>query len=180
MPVHAPHVSIIDIQGLILTILLPLCRITQGGTIMTEVQPMDELSKTAVEKALEAIQPLIHRTPVFTSSSLSNALPGKNKLYFKAENMQKGGAFKFRGASYSLGRLTESQLSKGVCTHSSGMFLLGCYLCAQYDPSLAPGNHAGALALAAKERGVGCFVVMVSDEQPAPAPRPTLTATGSV
>ncbi|OBZ70106.1 putative serine racemase [Grifola frondosa] len=64
-----------------------------------------------------------------------------NTIYFKAENLQKGGAFKFRGASYSLSCLTDDELSKGVCTHSSG-------------------NHAGALALAAKERGIKCFVVM--------------------
>ena len=41
-------------------------------------------------------------------------------MYFKAENLQKGGAFKFRGASYSLSCLTPEQLAKGVCTHSSG------------------------------------------------------------
>ncbi|EIW61527.1 tryptophan synthase beta subunit-like PLP-dependent enzyme [Trametes versicolor FP-101664 SS1] len=99
------------------------------------------LTRASILAAHEAIVHQIHRTPVFTSSSLSALLPGKNTLYFKAENLQKGGAFKFRGASYSLSRLTAQELERGVCTHSSG-------------------NHAGALALAAKERGAKCYVVM--------------------
>lgn len=107
----------------------------------TPSPPNLALNRSSVQSALEIIQPLIHRTPIFTSSSLSASLPGQNSLYFKAENLQKGGAFKFRGASYSLSCLTKAELEKGVCTHSSG-------------------NHAGALALAAKERGVKCYVVM--------------------
>ena len=79
-----------------------------------------DLTRSGVLAAHAAIKPLIHETPVFTSSSLSASLPNDNKLYFKAENLQKGGAFKFRGASYNLSRLTEEQLAKGVCTHSSG------------------------------------------------------------
>ncbi|OJT15485.1 Serine racemase [Trametes pubescens] len=79
------------------------------------------LTRTSILAAHKAIAPHIHRTPVFTSSSLSALLPGKNTLYFKAENLQKGGAFKFRGASYSLSRLTAQELERGVCTHSSGM-----------------------------------------------------------
>ncbi|KAI0658627.1 tryptophan synthase beta subunit-like PLP-dependent enzyme [Cubamyces menziesii] len=99
------------------------------------------LTRASILSAHDAIAHQIHRTPIFTSSSLSTALPGKNALFFKAENLQKGGAFKFRGASFSLSRLSADELAKGVCTHSSG-------------------NHAGALALAAKERGVKCYVVM--------------------
>lgn len=99
------------------------------------------LSRASIISAHEAIKPIIHRTPIFSSSTLSASLPNKNTLYFKAENLQKGGAFKFRGASFSLTRLTEEELAKGVCTHSSG-------------------NHAGALALAARERGAKCYVVM--------------------
>ncbi|KAI0337950.1 tryptophan synthase beta subunit-like PLP-dependent enzyme [Trametopsis cervina] len=103
-----------------------------------------DLSRSSVQDAHDVIKPLIHETPVFTSASLSASLPNHNTLYFKAENLQKGGAFKFRGASYSLSCLSPEELSKGVCTHSSG-------------------NHAGALALAARERGVDCFVVMPSN-----------------
>ena len=89
---------------------------------MSDEPSQGELKRVSVQAAHEAIKPFIHRTPVFSSRSLSNMLVGKNDLYFKAENLQKGGAFKFRGASYSLGRLTEDQLRKGVCTHSSGMY----------------------------------------------------------
>ncbi|KZT06466.1 tryptophan synthase beta subunit-like PLP-dependent enzyme [Laetiporus sulphureus 93-53] len=99
------------------------------------------LTRSSVQTAHKVIKPRIHHTPIFASSSLSASLPGQNTLYFKAENLQKGGAFKFRGASYSLSCLTKEELDKGVCTHSSG-------------------NHAGALALAAKEQGVKCYVVM--------------------
>ncbi|KAL7282745.1 hypothetical protein ACG7TL_004220 [Trametes sanguinea] len=109
--------------------------------ISKEAVPPLPLTRASVLAAHETISPLIHRTPIFTSSSLSASLPGKNTLYFKAENLQKGGAFKFRGASFSLSCLSPGELEKGVCTHSSG-------------------NHAGALALAAKERGVKCYVVM--------------------
>lgn len=79
------------------------------------------LVRSSVLAAHEAISSIVHRTPVFTSSSLSESLACKNTLYFKAENLQKGGAFKFRGASYSLSCLTADELAKGVCTHSSGM-----------------------------------------------------------
>ena len=81
------------------------------------------LVRDSVVTAHDKIASLIHRTPVFTSSSLSASTSGKNTLYFKAENLQKGGAFKFRGASYSLSCLTPEELEKGVCTHSSGEYL---------------------------------------------------------
>ncbi|KAL6307086.1 tryptophan synthase beta subunit-like PLP-dependent enzyme [Sparassis latifolia] len=108
--------------------------------VSSSISPLP-LTRPSVQAAYEAIKSRIHRTPIFTSSSLSASLPGRNTLYFKAENLQKGGAFKFRGASYSLECLKEDELARGVCTHSSG-------------------NHAGALALAAQERGVKCYVVM--------------------
>lgn len=105
-------------------VLLLQSRLTglHAGETMAEDLLQTELTRASVQAAHEAIKPFIHRTPVFSSRSLSSMLAGKNILYFKAENLQKGGAFKFRGASYSLGRLTEDQLRKGVCTHSSGMF----------------------------------------------------------
>ncbi|KAI0076959.1 tryptophan synthase beta subunit-like PLP-dependent enzyme [Panus rudis PR-1116 ss-1] len=102
------------------------------------------LNRSSILLAHTKIKSRIHRTPVFTSTSLSASLPGGNTLYFKAENLQKAGAFKFRGASFNIASLSEDELKRGVCTHSSG-------------------NHAGALALAAKERGVKCFVVMPSN-----------------
>jgi threonine dehydratase len=63
------------------------------------------------------------------------------KLFFKCENFQKVGAFKFRGAFNAVSRLDDEEASRGVVTHSSG-------------------NHAQALALAAKMRGVSAFIVM--------------------
>ncbi|MFW2367611.1 MAG: pyridoxal-phosphate dependent enzyme, partial [Desulforhopalus sp.] len=80
-----------------------------------------------------------HRTPVLTSRSINQITGGK--LYFKCENFQKVGAFKFRGATNAVMSLSAEKAARGVCTHSSG-------------------NHAAALALAAKNRGVAAYVVM--------------------
>ena len=85
------------------------------------------LTRASVVAAHKAIEGQIHRTPVLTSSSLAASLLGKNTLYFKAENFQKGGAFKFRGASYKLSCLTPEELANGVCTHSSGTASKNCY-----------------------------------------------------
>ena len=71
-----------------------------------------------VARAADRIAGVAHRTPVLTSRT-ADAMTGA-KLFFKAENLQKGGAFKFRGASYSLSCLTPDKLARGVCTHSSG------------------------------------------------------------
>ena len=62
----------------------------------------------------------VHYTPVFKSSALDE-LSGA-QLYFKAENLQKMGAFKMRGAMYACLSLSETQLKKGIATHSSGNF----------------------------------------------------------
>lgn len=89
-----------------------------------------------IQKELAAY---IHKTPVLTSTLL-NKLIGTN-LYFKCENFQKTGSFKFRGATYAIQQLTVNQKSRGVVTHSSG-------------------NFAQALALAAKGLGVKAHIVM--------------------
>ena len=94
---------------------------------------------TDIEKAHRLIQQYIHRTLVLTSSSI-NAITG-GTLYFKCENFQKVGAFKFRGASNAVFSLSEEEARKGVATHSSG-------------------NHAAALALAAQMRGIAAHIVM--------------------
>jgi threonine dehydratase len=80
-----------------------------------------------------------HRTPVQTSSSL-DALAGAT-LFFKCENFQKGGAYKFRGALNAVRQLTDAQVAGGVVTHSSG-------------------NHATCLALAARLRGIPAYIVV--------------------
>ena len=92
-----------------------------------------------IRRAANRIQPYIHRTPVLTNESL-NAKVGA-QVFLKCENMQKVGAFKFRGASNAVFSLTEKEAVYGVCTHSSG-------------------NHAQALALAARIRGIPAYIVM--------------------
>lgn len=90
---------------------------------------------------MRLIAPHVHRTPVLTSKQL-DAISGA-RLFFKCENFQKVGAFKFRGATNAVLNLTEGQRAAGVVTHSSG-------------------NHAAALAHAAVSRGVKAYIVMPS------------------
>lgn len=97
------------------------------------------ISKQDLIDARERIKNQIKRTPTFTSSSI-NSILGCN-LFFKCENFQKVGAFKFRGASNAVLSLEEKELKRGVATHSSG-------------------NHAAALALAAKMKNVPAYIVM--------------------
>ena len=92
-----------------------------------------------IEKAHDRIRPFIHKTPVLTSQSINQIVGAE--LYFKCENFQKVGAFKFRGACNSVFSLTPEEAKNGVCTHSSG-------------------NHAAALALAARMRGIPAYIVM--------------------
>ena len=98
-----------------------------------------------IESIIEAskrIAPFVHRTPVLTSKGINEILKGQ--LFFKCENFQKVGAFKYRGATNSILQLTPAQLQNGVATHSSG-------------------NHAQALALAAKINNVKAYIVMPSN-----------------
>lgn len=90
---------------------------------------------------MRLVSPHVHRTPVLTSRQI-DTISGAN-LFFKCENFQKVGAFKFRGATNAILNLTDEQLHMGVVTHSSG-------------------NHAAALAHAAVSRGVKAFIVMPS------------------
>jgi threonine dehydratase/serine racemase len=89
--------------------------------------------------AAERIAGRAHRTPVLTCSALDE-LAGA-RLFFKCENLQKAGAFKFRGACNAVLSLADDQAARGVVTHSSG-------------------NHAAALALAARLRGIPAHIVM--------------------
>lgn len=92
-----------------------------------------------IHQAAQRIKPYIHRTPLLTNQSLNQKV-GAN-VFMKCENFQKVGAFKFRGASNAVWSLTDEEAKLGVCTHSSG-------------------NHAQALALAAKMRGIPAYIVM--------------------
>lgn len=89
--------------------------------------------------AAARIAPHAHRTPVLTSGSLDE-LTGA-RLYFKCENFQRSGAFKFRGACNAVWAMDEATAARGVVTHSSG-------------------NHGAALALAARGRGIPAHVVV--------------------
>ncbi|PON86423.1 D-serine ammonia-lyase [Trema orientale] len=94
---------------------------------------------TSIKEAEARIRPFINKTPILSSDAL-DALSGK-RLFFKSELFQRGGAYKFRGACNAVFSLDDDQASKGVLTHSSG-------------------NHAAAVALAAKLRGVPSYIVM--------------------
>ena len=92
-----------------------------------------------IKAAHTRIKPLIHRTPVMNSGQLNKLFDCE--LFFKCENFQKVGAFKFRGATNAVLSLSSEEKNRGVVTHSSG-------------------NHAAALALAAKMNGVKADIVM--------------------
>lgn len=94
---------------------------------------------TAVRAAAERLAPVAHRTPIATCRTLDQ-LAGR-ELFFKCENLQKVGAFKFRGAYNAVAQLDDELARRGVATHSSG-------------------NHAQAVALAARLRGVPAYIVM--------------------
>ncbi len=96
-------------------------------------------TRNNIISAYSIVQKQAHRTPVLTSR-LVNSLMGC-QLFFKCENFQRVGAFKFRGASNAVFSLSTQESEKGVCTHSSG-------------------NHAAALALAASLRGIPSYIVM--------------------
>ncbi len=98
-----------------------------------------EISKENIELAHQKIKPFIHRTPVLTSKYLDERI-GAN-LFFKCENFQKIGAFKIRGAMNAVLSISGERLQKGVATHSSG-------------------NHAQALAFAARHAGTRALIVM--------------------
>ena len=95
-----------------------------------------------IQQAAERIKPYAHRTPVLTNESLNQKVGAQ--VYLKCENLQKVGAFKFRGACNAVYSLTDEEAAHGVVTHSSG-------------------NHAQALALAAKMRGIPAYIVMPSN-----------------
>lgn len=92
-----------------------------------------------IRAAAQRIKPYAHRTPVLTNESLNQQVGAQ--VFLKCENLQKVGAFKFRGACNAVYSLSDAEAARGVCTHSSG-------------------NHAAALALAARMRGIPAYIVM--------------------
>jgi threonine dehydratase len=97
------------------------------------------ITKQSITEAHERIKPYVHHTPVMTSESIDE-IAGFN-LFFKCENLQNVGAFKARGAMNAALSLSKENRSKGIATHSSG-------------------NHAQAIARAAKILGIPSYIVM--------------------
>src|SRR6266581_8826584 len=102
-------------------------------------------------EAYKLLKPRIHHTPLTPSRTLRD-ITGAD-IYLKAENMQRGGSFKIRGASYKLSRLNEEDYSRGVIAASAG-------------------NHAQGVAIAAAYYHIPCTIVM-----PETAPLAKVTAT---
>jgi threonine dehydratase len=104
-----------------------------------------------VRQAAERIKPLAQKTPVLTSEWFDEE--AGVRVFFKCENLQRGGAFKIRGAANLVLSLTPEQLSRGIVAYSSG-------------------NHAQATAIAAKHVGAQATIVMPED-----APKSKMEAT---
>jgi threonine dehydratase len=104
-----------------------------------------------VAAAAKQIAGAAHRTPVVTSRLLDDVCG--NQMYLKCENLQRGGAFKFRGAYNAISRLSDAEKARGVIAYSSG-------------------NHAGAVALVSRLLGVQATIVMPNN-----APKLKLAAT---
>ena len=92
-----------------------------------------------IQTAYSRIRPFVHNTPVMKSQQLNELF--NCELFFKCENFQKVGAFKFRGATNAVLSMSSEERRRGVITHSSG-------------------NHAAALALAARINGIKASIVM--------------------
>jgi threo-3-hydroxy-L-aspartate ammonia-lyase len=107
-----------------------------------------------LERLLDArrrLEGVAHRTPVLTSTTLDRAVGAR--VFLKCENLQRMGAFKFRGAYNTISRLSETERARGVVAYSSG-------------------NHAQAVALVARMLGIPATIVM-----PRAAPAAKLAAT---
>ncbi len=113
--------------------------------------PDIEVTFADISKAAERIRPIAKRTPVMTSRSFDDAAGAS--IFFKCENLQKGGAFKIRGASNFILSIPKEDLKRGVVAHSSG-------------------NHAQAVAIAAEFVGAKATLVMPDD-----APKAKLEGT---
>lgn len=112
---------------------------------------MEEITLDDIRKASERIAPLAQRTPVWRSRSFDERTGTAG--FFKCENLQKGGAFKIRGATNFIYSIPEAERRRGVVAYSSG-------------------NHAQAVAIAARHAGISATLVMPGD-----APRSKVEAT---
>ncbi|MFJ3234943.1 threo-3-hydroxy-L-aspartate ammonia-lyase [Streptomyces sp. NPDC086787] len=115
---------------------------------MSDAQPV---TLQDIQDAAAQIKGVAHRTPVLRSRTLDELVGAQ--VFVKCENLQRIGAFKFRGAYNAVSRLSAEQLARGVAAYSSG-------------------NHAQAVALAARELGTTAVILMPED-----TPRSKLEAT---
>ena len=127
------------------------CARGKVGLVMTAQGSVGQVVDAAVtlghiREAHARIAARIHRTPVFTSMSLDEIAGAQ--LFFKCENLQKTGSFKIRGATNAVFSLSDEEAKNGVAAPSSG-------------------NHAAAMAQAARWRGVPAYIVMPSNSSPA-------------
>jgi threonine dehydratase len=116
---------------------------TPQGSVEQAVE--SQVTLAHIRAAHARIAARIHRTPVLTSASLDDI--AGTKLFFKCENLQKTGSFKIRGATNAVFSLTDEEAKHGVAAPSSG-------------------NHAAALAQAARWRGIPAYIVMPSNSSP--------------
>jgi len=116
------------------------------------------LQFAAIEAAAARLQGVAHRTPVLTSTTLDDLLGAK--VFLKAENLQRMGAFKFRGGYNTVNSLTDPERARGVVAFSSG-------------------NHAQAVALAARLHGCRATIVMPHDAPALKVAAPAATARRS-
>jgi len=172
---HFDPTSPTQLRPIITTIAATTRSYHKTNTIMADPKTSPPLTRAAVQAAHELIKPHVHRTPVIHSRTLDEfasrrrtaselkgtAWEGKKegakptlRIWIKCENLQRIGAFKARGAFHAVGRLLEDEewvkaggREKGVATHSSG-------------------NHAQAIALAAREHGIPAHVVMPAISNP--------------
>lgn len=105
----------------------------------TEIAEISHPDWKTIVDAHDRVRARIHRTPVLTSHSLNKQSGAQ--LFFKCENLQKTGSFKIRGATNAIFSLSDEEARRGVVTHSSG-------------------NHAAAVACAARWRGIPAWIVM--------------------
>src|SRR6185437_15545483 len=132
-------------------------RLQPGGQMSLSMTETDTSARVLpvtfadVEAAAARLDGIAHRTPVMTSRTADAKTDAK--LFFKCENLQRGGAFKFRGAYNAIATLTEEQRHNGVIAYSSG-------------------NHAQAVALAGRLQSVATTIVMPKD-----APAAKVSAT---
>ncbi|MBC7780176.1 MAG: threo-3-hydroxy-L-aspartate ammonia-lyase [Proteobacteria bacterium] len=123
----------------------------RDSAVALEPEPAATVTYADIEAAAQRLVGHAHRTPVLTSRTID--LRTGAKVYFKCENFQRMGAFKFRGAFNALSRLDSAARARGVLTYSSG-------------------NHAQAVALSAQMLGIAATIIMPDD-----APAVKLEAT---